>query len=136
MPLALGGDSTERAQILSFDPAIEAQAQEAAERLDAFTKRGFRISDKSSPGKVVLEPPPRDMNIGVFRVLSENGDDRIVWDRRVAGQVKEAFQKFKDLLARGYAAYATLASGKKGHRIEDFDPGLEEVLFVPATMPG
>lgn len=47
------------------------------------------------------------------------------------------------LLKKGYTAFAMLASGKRGHKITDFDPALQEILFsnrevllVPPTIPG
>lgn len=98
-------------------------------------KRGFaRVS--VAPGEIVLRPPPRASHDIVFRALTENGDDVVVWDRRDPKQVKEAFKRYKELVDMGYTAYATTSDGKKGHRIDGFDPGLEEILFVPATRPG
>jgi len=135
MPLQLGGASTERPQILAFDPRSNSERAEARRMARTLESRGFSVRERS-PGKIILEPPRRDPHQGVFRVLSENGDDRIVWDRRDPGQVREAFEKFGDFLKKGYTAYATLSSGKKGHRIEDFDPGMEEIILVPGTMPG
>lgn len=135
MPLSLGDASTERPHVITFDPASPAESKEAKDTMDRLVERGFKIN-KESYGEVTLIPPPRNPNEGVFRVLSENGDDRIVWDRTKPSQVREAFDKFKDFLKRGYTAYASLISGKKGHKLDDFDPGLEEVILVPSTMPG
>lgn len=135
MPLALGDVSTERAQLVVFDESSEAQAKEAEAQIARLKRRGFRVA-RRQPGAVRLVPPKRKPHQGVFRVISDNGDDRIVWDRRVAGQVRDAFQKFKDFIARGYRAYATYADGRKGPQIQDFDPSLEEVLLVPASHPG
>jgi hypothetical protein len=135
MPLQLGDVSTERAQIISYDPASTAQVAEAVARESTLVRQGFIVRERGE-GKVELDPPPRGPNIGVFRILSDNGDDRIVWDRSAADQVRDAFKKFKELLGKGYRAYATVTGGRKGHQIEDFDPGLEEILLVPGTVPG
>lgn len=135
MPLVLGGLSTERAQLIAFDPSAPVEVRESRVRYKQLRRRGFRLADRRE-GQIVLKPPPRDANIGVLRILSQNGDDRVVWNRRDPGQVREAYQKFRDFLARGYIAYATLSDGRKGYRIDDFDPGLEEILLVPSTMPG
>jgi len=135
MPLNLGGVETSRPQLITWNPAIAQEAKEAIEKRTALIAEGF-IPTKESAGEIHLDPPPRGPDIGVFRVLSQNGDDRIVWDRNNPKQVKEAYAKFKDLMAKGYTAYATLGSGKKGHKITEFDPGLQEIICVPNTMPG
>ncbi len=135
MPLQLGDVSTERPQMILFDPASTAEVAEAVARENTLVRQGFIVRERNE-GKVEFDPPPRGPNIGVFRILSDNGDDRIVWDRSAADQVRDAFKKFKELLEKGYRAYATVAGGRKGHQIEDFDPGLEEILLVPGTVPG
>lgn len=135
MPLQLGDVSTERPQMILFDPASTAEVAEAVARERLLLRQGFVVRERDE-GKVALDPPLRTSNIGVFRILSDNGDDRIVWDRSLPDQVRDAFKKFKELLGKGYRAYATITGGRKGHRIEDFDPGLEEILLVPGTIPG
>jgi hypothetical protein len=135
MPLVMGDASTDRPQQITFDPACPAQGREARARYKRLRKSGYRLRGRE-PGALLLDPPPRDPNLGVFRILSQSGDDRIVWDRRVAAQVKDAYRKFKELIGKGYTAYATLGGGKRGHKLDDFDPGLEEILMVPSTVPG
>lgn len=135
MPLQLGDVSTERPQLIMFNAEDDREVADAAARADALKLQGFVLREEE-PGRIAFDPPARAPHLGVFRVLSEKGDDRIVWDRRIPAQVKEAFQKFTDFLKKGYAAYATLSTGRKGHKIESFDPGLEEIILVPSTMPG
>lgn len=135
MPLQLGDTSTERSQVIVFNPAIAAEVDDAVRRRATLTARGFKVT-KESEGSITFDPPERSPYLGVFRILSENGDDRVVWDRRDPKQVKEAFQKFREFVGKGYSAFATTSGGHKGHRIDDFDPGLEEVLLVPRTVPG
>ena len=135
MPLQLGDVSTDRPHVITYDPAVHAQVQEALQRRVSLEAQGYRVS-REEPGELVLDPPAANPNHGVFRILSQNGDDRIVWDRTDPSQVREAFAKFKELLAKGYTAFATLATGKKGHKITEFDPGLQEILMIPSTIPG
>jgi hypothetical protein len=73
-----------------------------------------------------------------MRILSENGDDRIVWSRRIADEVRDAFDKFKELIDKGYRAYAILSDGSRGHELFEFDPSVEECLLVPTgkLVPG
>lgn len=142
MPLSIGGVETARRQVVLWDSDNECEHIEAMERIDRLKRAGFSVV-KDHNGEVVLEPPPRDPNVGCFRILSDNGDDRIVWDRRIADQVKDAFKKFKELMKKGYTAYAIRRDGSRGHKITEFDPGLEEIILgageavlVPSTVPG
>lgn len=142
MPLVLPDVSTERPQLIVFDPNIAAEREDAEKREKMLVRQGFKVRSRRR-GKVTLAPPRRGETIRVLRVLTDNGDDRIVWDRTKPAEVRDAFKKFKELLKKGYRAYATTSGGKKGHRIDEFDPGLQEILFrekevtlVPPTVPG
>lgn len=135
MPLQMGDVSSNRDQIILFDPNNLTERTEAENKAAKLMKAGFLLGEKTD-SKIELLHPKRDPNQGLFRILSENGDDHVVWDRRDPQQVREAFAKFKEFQGKGYTAYATNSDGKKGHKIEDFDPGLEEIILVPSTMPG
>lgn len=135
MPLQLGDDSHSRPRIIAWDATCEKQTKEAATEIEGLESKGFKAIDKKD-GLVTLSPPTRDPNQGLFRILSQNGDDHVVWDRRDPAQVREAFAKFNELVKKGYTAYSTTSDGKKGHKIDTFDPGLEEIILVPSTMPG
>jgi len=142
MPLQLGGIETARPQVVTWDPCFYDQLIEAQKEIQSLTQQGF-ILEYEKEGEARLLPPERNPNIGCFRILSDNGDDRVVWDRRIPEQVKEAFKKFKELLKKGYTAYATNNDGSRGHKITEFDPGLEEIILgageailVPKTSPG
>jgi hypothetical protein len=138
MPLCLQ-PSSEPTQRILWDPAVSVEVDEALAKLQDLTGRGFSVSGGSMPdGELVLTPPPRPSGTGLMRIMSENGDDRVVWDRRVADQVREAYDKFKELIEKGYRAYAILANGDRGHELSDFDPMVEELLLVPTgrLVPG
>jgi hypothetical protein len=135
MPLQLGDASHERAQLVVWDTQSVQETLEASKKSEELQARGFTIS-RVDVGRIELLPPARNPNQGMFRILSQNGDDHVVWDRRDANQVREAYKKFKELKDKGYTAFATTSDGKKGHRIDDFDPSLEEIILVPNTMPG
>ena len=135
MPLQLGGVETLRPQVISWDPTFYDQLVEAQKEITKLKDQGFTI-DYEEDGEARLIPPEKNPNHGVFRILSQNGDDRIVWDRRIKDQVKEAFKKFKELIKRGYTAYAATSTGNRGHKITEFDPSLEEIILVPRTVPG
>jgi len=140
MPLQLADASTERPKRLLWDPTIDTDWMEAQERIRQLRNDGFTLrcvgGDLRKAGSAVLDPPARDPNTILFRILCDEGDKRLVWDRREPDQVKEAFVKFKDLLDKGYTAYAVRTDGKKGSKLEEFDPLHEEIVMVPSTMPG
>ena len=140
MPLQLADASTERPKQIQWDPTIPQDWEDADKRIREYRNLGFTLrsvaGDLKTVGIAFMDPPVRDPNLILFRVLSNEGDTRLVWDRREPPQVKEAYQRFKDLLGSGYTAYAVRSDGKKGSRLDEFDPLHEEILMVPKTMPG
>jgi hypothetical protein len=137
MPLVLGGVETSRPQTIVWDTQNPQEHIEALARVNELFKQGFTYKDVNPlEGTISMTPPPRDPNKGLFRILTENGDDRVVWDRRSGPQVKDAYKQFNELAAKGYTAYAVTATGDRGHKITEFDPALEEIIMVPSTMPG
>jgi hypothetical protein len=136
MPLALGGLATDRGHVIAYDQTSMQESLEAAATVSQYIKQGYQVRKDSHMGEIHLLPPDRPKNQGLFRVLSQNGDDRIVWDRTSPDEVREAYTKFDDFIARKYTAYAIMRDGTRGPKIDAFDPGMEEILFVPDTYPG
>lgn len=138
MPLCLEPHAAPPQRIL-WDPEDPDQIDEALTKLQKLNGQGFRVIDGSvRSGELLLQPPPRPPDTGLMRVMSQNGDDRIIWSRRAANEVREAHAKFKQLIAKGYRAYAILSDGRRGHELADFDPMVEECLLVPTgkLVPG
>lgn len=138
MPLCLEPHAAPKQRVL-WDPTVPAEVDDATARIYKLTSAGFRAVGGSIPdGELVLAPPPRPADTGLMRILSQNGDDRIVWSRRVADEVREAYDKFRELIRKGYKAYAILSDGSRGHELHDFDPMVEELLLVPTgkLVPG
>ncbi len=141
--LQMGGAETERAKILTYNPEVQAEVEDVLRMRDSYLARGFRIRSKEE-GEIVMDPPLKGDHVGVMRILSQNGDDRVIWDRRDKKQVKEAMVKFLELIKKGFTAYVVGGDGQRGHKIDTFDPGLEEILMakakeilmVPKTVPG
>jgi len=71
-----------------------------------------------------------------MKILSQSGDDRIVWDSEDGREAKEAKKKFVELLEKGYKAYSVDLNGQKNRRITEFDVEAEEILMVPPTAKG
>lgn len=135
--LMLNTPETDRPKRFCYDPDVPEDLEALKPKVEALKAQGFRFSaEESGWGEMVLYPPEKDPNQGFMRVLSEEGDSRVVWDRRVVAEVKEAFVKFKELLGKGYTACVARSDGSKGSKLDDFDPLLEEIIMVPPTMPG
>jgi hypothetical protein len=136
MPLSLGVD-TELPELVTWDPEDPRQAEEAEQHIQSLWMEGYQ-TQSTEPGQVRLSPPKRKASEGLLRVLTDNGDDRIVWDRNDAAQVREAHEDFAKYVGQNYRAYTVLDDGSRGHEIDTFDPSASEILLVPGghLMPG
>lgn len=149
MPLVLNPEETERPVTYLWDPKVKAQCNEASEAIKELCDKNFRIVRMDAVEGCAQLEPTRAIAEGLFafRVLSENGDDVIVWDRRELDQMLEAKQLFNDYVAKGYKAYVLRSNGERGSRVESFDELLETIVvsdkepireanLVPPTHPG
>lgn len=81
--------------------------------------------------------------MGVLRVLSHHGDDRVTWDRAAvkAGDVeaiaavREAERIFAEQRARGATAVRAQPHGP-AQRIDTFDPEAEQIVMIPRVVGG
>ena len=142
MPLQLNTPETARDKLITWDPDSEAETREARSEIGRFRRLGFTLVSDTS-GEAKLEAPAPAENQLIYRVLSKNGDDRLVWDRRDPDQVAEAKIKFQEYMDKGYKAFVCRRDGSKGSQIESFDALLQEVIMekgqvimVPKAMPG
>jgi len=103
----------------------------------------LRVGNKPSRQALTIEIPESltildlDSKIpehsGVMRVMTpEDGDKRVVWDRRDFAQIRDAKETFDKLVAQGAVPYKAGTDGKATSDVMDeFDPHAEEVIFVP-----
>lgn len=124
-----------------WDNENELETQEAEIKIENLLDQGYEI-EKERPGEVLLKNPEIDKNFFKFQILSQNGDDVLVWDRRDPEQVKDAKNKFKDYLSKGYTAYS-IRGGQRGAKLTTFDElrehiilGEDNALMVPKSIPG
>jgi hypothetical protein len=144
MPLQLNTPESARDKLITWDPDNLVEANEAREEIARFRRLGFTVSDEANiEGECKLYAPSPAEHQLIYRVLSENGDDRLVWDRRNKDEVEEAKVKFEEYVEKGYKAYVCRRDGSKGSQIDSFDALLQEVIMekgqvvmVPKTMPG
>jgi len=81
--------------------------------------------------------------VGMLRVMSRRGDDRVNWDQQkvLAGDleamaaVREAERIFAQERAKGATAFR-VEPGKPIQRIETFDETAEQIVLVPRVVGG
>ena len=87
-----------------------------------------------SLGEILVKA--QKMAKSVMKILSDKGDERLVWDKENGREAKEAKAKFESLIKDGYTAFSVDLKGKKNRKIEEFDVDAEEILMVPKTARG
>ncbi len=74
--------------------------------------------------------------MGVLRVLTANGDDRVDWDPDVADErFARARALFDARIGKGWLAYSVEGDGG-GTQIRRFDPRAKEIVVQPAIAGG
>lgn len=126
-----------------WDTTHKKQVEEAKQVIMARKREGYVITlsngqpmEKYSPmlGEVIILP--KKIGGHVMKILSDKGDERLVWDKEDGRQAMECKSKFKELIDKGYSAYTTTESGKRKSRITEFDVDAQEVLMIPPTVKG
>ena len=81
--------------------------------------------------------------MGMLRVLSRRGDDRVAWDVKkvevgdldAIAAVREAERIFAEERARGATAFK-VEPGQAPTRIEQFDQTAQQIILVPRVVGG
>lgn len=81
--------------------------------------------------------------MGMLRVMSRRGDDRIIWDtQKVETQdsealaaIREAERIFTEERKKGATAFR-VEGGKTVERIDKFDRTAEQIVLVPRVVGG
>ena len=81
--------------------------------------------------------------MGMLRVMSRRGDDRVTWDEQkvivgdpeATAAVREAERIFAQERAKGATAFR-IDPGKPAQRIEQFDRTAEQIVLVPRVVGG
>jgi hypothetical protein len=85
----------------------------------------------------------RRQTVGMLRVMSRRGDDRIIWDSKKAqakdpeamAAIREAERIFNEERVRGATTFR-VETGKPVERIEKFDRTAEQIVIVPRVVGG
>ncbi|GCE18001.1 hypothetical protein KDK_18010 [Dictyobacter kobayashii] len=81
--------------------------------------------------------------MGMLRVMSRRGDDRLTWDEQkiqtgdpeAVAAVKEAERIFEQEKAKGATAFR-VTDGNPVQRIDKFDATAEQIVLVPRVVGG
>lgn len=81
--------------------------------------------------------------MGMLRVMSRRGDDRVLWDSARAqtndpealAAIREAERIFYEERKKGATAFK-VETGKPTERIESFDRTAEQIVIVPRVVGG
>ena len=81
--------------------------------------------------------------MGMLRIMSRRGDDRVVWDtrkveahdRETLAAIQEAERIFDEERKKGATAFK-VEPGKSTQRIEKFDHTAEQIVLVPRVVGG
>jgi hypothetical protein len=98
---------------------------------------------RKRPGVVIKLVQKRRQTMGMLRIMSRRGDERIVWDNEKAqtndfeavAAIREAERIFNEERARGATAFK-VESGIPVERIEQFDRTAEQIVMVPRVVGG
>ncbi|HEX6557269.1 MAG TPA: hypothetical protein VF026_31185 [Ktedonobacteraceae bacterium] len=81
--------------------------------------------------------------MGMLRIISKRGDDRLIWNAEEAldgdAQAQAALQEAERIFAKERAKGATafrVEPGKPIERVEQFDPQAQQIVMVPRVVGG
>jgi hypothetical protein len=81
--------------------------------------------------------------MGMLRIISKRGDERLLWNEQDAladdAEARAAIQEAERIFARERARGATafrVEAGKPAERLEQFDPQAEQIILVPRVVGG
>lgn len=69
-------------------------------------------------------------------VMDRSGDTRHEFDPADVTAVTDAEQRFRELTGRGFRAVALGKDGNRGKLLRQFDPTVEQTLFIPQLQGG
>lgn len=75
--------------------------------------------------------------MGSLRILDPKvGDIKLIWDSENEDEVELAKEQFKKARKKGFTAFEVEKKGKKGERIDEFDPEAERIIMIPPVAGG
>jgi hypothetical protein len=75
--------------------------------------------------------------MGEMRILSTEGDTKVIWDSENDDECDAAEAQFNSLKKKGYQAFEVGKRGKKtDERVDEWDPDLGKLIMVPGMRGG
>jgi hypothetical protein len=74
--------------------------------------------------------------MGVQIVMDRTGDTRHEFDKTDAEALARAERRFQELTGKGFRAVALGKDGSPGALMRNFDPNVEQSLFIPQLQGG
>ena len=135
MPLQLNPDEAcvELSKRIIWNHLDPNEDKEAQEKIKKYQEQGFMVHDILENKEVkefVLVPPEMHPETAIMRILDDNGDSRILWNRNNVDEVQEAKDKFEEYKKKGYKAYVCRRDGSKGSKVDTFDVLMEELIMA------
>jgi carbamoylphosphate synthase large subunit len=130
-------------QRVVWDRTRMKEVEEAKQFILKYKRKGHKIEKTDGTIMERFNPALEEVIIkaerfarGVMKILSDKGDERLVWDMDNGPEAMQAKKRFNELLKKGHKAYSVDHKGKKNRRIEEFDVEAEEILMVPEVVKG
>jgi len=74
--------------------------------------------------------------MGELKIISDEGDTKVIWDPKNEDEVEVAEAQFDMLIENGFTAYAVKKDGKQGKKITKFDEDAGKIIMVPKIVGG
>jgi len=130
-------------QRIVWDKCRMKEVEQAKGEIMNYKRQGYRIEKEDGTLMERFNPlleeviiKAREIAKNVMMILTEKGDDRLVWDKENGREAKQAKKKFLGLLEKGYTAFSVDHKSEKNRKITEFDVDAEEILMVPSTVAG
>jgi hydroxymethylpyrimidine pyrophosphatase-like HAD family hydrolase len=119
------------------------QVEEAKKQIIGFKNHGYKIVLADGKPMQFFRPYFEEVVVlaeraftSIMKILTENGDDRLTWNKDNGLEAMDAKKKFEEWMKKGYKAFSIDNNGKKKKEIFEFDVEAEEILMVPPTYKG
>ena len=74
--------------------------------------------------------------MGEMRIISGEGDTKMLWDPANEDEVEAAEAQFDALIEKGFTAFKVKKDGEKGKKITKFDEDAGKIIMVPRIVGG
>jgi len=119
------------------------EVEQAKKVLMEFKRKGYELiktdgtlMKKFSPVLEEVKVKVKDVAKSVMKILSPEGDERLIWDKDNGREAMQAKKKFLQLIKEGYTAFSVDHKSEKNKKITEFDVDAEEIMMVPETVKG